>query len=210
MKKLKIEMVHDIVCSWCPIGYKNIQTAIKNLNIEVDFHFIPYELNPEMPANGEIISSYFRRQFGFDDEKLIDYQEGLVKVAASAGVNIDFSKRLKYYNTKKAHQTMHLAERSNKQTELNELLIKAYFEEGLDIDNTDVLLNLAVQIGLERVSTEDALFSPQLAQELDLKIERQKSFNIQSIPAFILDENILISGSKSVEFFEKTLSDYIQ
>ena len=56
-KKLKIEMIHDIVCSWCPIGYRNIKTAIDSLNIEVDFHFIPFELNPEMEERGELIAS---------------------------------------------------------------------------------------------------------------------------------------------------------
>lgn len=209
MKKLKIEMVHDIVCSWCPIGYNNIQTAITNLNIEVDFKFIPYELNPEMPEKGETIASYFKRQFGWDDQKLLEYQESLVKTALGAGVKIDFSKRLNYYNTKKAHKLMHLAERFNKQAHLNEKLITTYMEEGQDISNTDILLDIAVQVGLDRISTENALSSAQLAQELDSKIERRKAFEIQSIPAFILDENTLISGSHSVEFFEKTLSTFI-
>jgi len=209
MKNLKIEMVHDIVCSWCPIGYNNIQMAITNLNIEVDFKFIPYELNPEMPEKGETIARYFKRQFGWDDCKLLEYQNSLVKTAVSAGVTINFSKRLNYYNTKKAHKLMHWAECFHKQTDLNERLIKAYFEEGQDISNTDVLLDIAVHVGLDRVSTETALSSAQLAQELDRKIKRQKTLNIRSIPAFILDETALISGSQSVEFFEETLSTYI-
>jgi predicted DsbA family dithiol-disulfide isomerase len=209
MKKLKVEMVHDIVCSWCPIGYHNIQTAISNLNIEVDFKFIPYELNPEMPEKGETIASYFERHFGWNDQKLLEYQDALVKTALNAGVKIDFSKRLNYYNTKKAHKLMHWAERFNKQTDLNERLITAYMEEGQDISNTDILLDIAVQVGLDRVSTENALSSAQLAQELNRKIERRKAFKIQSIPAFVLDENTFISGSNSVEFFEKTLSAFI-
>jgi len=202
MKNLKIEMVHDIVCSWCPIGYNNIQMAIKNLNLEVDFHFLPYELNPEMDENGETIAGYFKNRFGWDDHKLFDYQKSLVKTAQSAGVIIDFSKREKYYNTQKAHQLMHWSEQFNKQTELNERLIKAYFADGQDISNTDALLDIAVQVGLDRVSTENVLSSTQLMEPLDRKIERQKAFNIQSIPAFILDEKILISGSQSVAFFE--------
>jgi len=202
---LKIEMVHDIVCSWCPIGYNNIQMAIKNLNLEVDFHFLPYELNPEMDENGETIAGYFKNRFGWDDHKLFDYQKSLVKTAQSAGVIIDFSKREKYYNTQKAHQLMHWSEQFNKQTELNERLIKAYFADGQDISNTDALLDIAVQVGLDRVSTENVLSSTQLMEPLDRKIERQKAFNIQSIPAFILDEKILISGSQSVAFFEDAL-----
>jgi len=203
-------MIHDIVCSWCPIGYNNIQTAIKNLDLEVDFHFLPYELNPGMLEKGETIAGYFKRQFGWDDRKLLDYQASLVKTAQNAGVTIDFSKRLYYFNTQKAHQLMHWAEGFKKQTELNERLIKAYFEEGQDISNIDVLLDIAAQVGLDRIATENALSSAQLTQEIDRKIDRRKTFNIQSIPTFILSENTLISGSQSVEFFEKTLFKFIE
>ena len=94
VKQLKIEMVHDIVCSWCPIGYSNITTAIKNLNIEVDFRFLPFELNPNMDSEGELIAHYFSRQMGWGNEKLIDYQTSLVATAKKADVSIDFSKEL--------------------------------------------------------------------------------------------------------------------
>lgn len=117
MKTLKIEMVHDVVCSWCPIGYSNIQKAIDNLGIEVDFHFLPFELNPKMPCEGEEIASYFKRIQGWNSATLLDYQTTLVKTAKNAGVNIDFSKRTHYYNTKNAHKLIHLAEQFNKQTQ---------------------------------------------------------------------------------------------
>lgn len=209
IKKLKIEMVHDIVCSWCPIGFSNMQAAIRNLNIEVDFNFIPYELNPEMPEKGEAIASYFKRLFGWDNRKLLDYQGSLVETALNAGVTIDFSKRVNYYNTRKAHKLMHWAERFNKQTAVNKKLIEAYFEQGKDIGETEALLDIAVQSGLDRMSTQNALISTELAQEFESQVERQKALNIRSIPAFILNENTLISGSHSVKFFEKALSSLI-
>ena len=155
-KILKIEMVHDIVCSWCPIGYNNIKTAIDNLDIEVDFRFLPFELNPDMGESGESIARYFKRQSGWDEGKLLDYQNSLVTTAAKSGVSIDFSKRKFYYNTRNAHLLMHWAERFNKQTTLNERLIVAYFNGGQDISNLTVLLNIAEQIGLDRQETNTA------------------------------------------------------
>lgn len=203
--KLKIEMVHDIVCSWCPIGYRNIQKAIDNLAIEVDFHFLPFELNPAMPDEGELISSYFKRQQGFTPANLLDYQDSLVKTARTAGVIIDFSKRTHYYSTRNAHKLMHWAESFDKQNITNECLIEAYFKYGLDISNTNVLLDIAEQVGLDRAFTKDALSSSLVEQRLELKIKRQKAFKIRSIPAFILNGDTLISGSNSVEVFEKIL-----
>jgi predicted DsbA family dithiol-disulfide isomerase len=209
MTKLKIEMVHDIVCSWCPIGYSNIQKAIDNLGIEVDFHFLPFELNPQMSAEGERIASYFKRIQGWDSKALQDYQTGLVKTASKAGVVIDFTKRTHYYNTKNAHKLIHWAEKFNKQSAVNESLINAYFTQGQDISDIKVLLNIAEQLGLDRILTESALSSEQLAQELEMKFKRQRIYRVRSIPVFILNEDVFLAGSHSVEFFEKTLSESI-
>ena len=209
--KIKIEAIHDVVCSWCPIGHSNLKTALKLLEDEIEAHitYLPFELNPEMPEEGEAIASYFKRRQGWTPETLHDYQESLVKTAQNADVIIDFSKRTHYYNSRKAHKLMHWAEQFNKQTAVNESLIEAYFKQGLDISNTDVLLDIAEQLGMDRTSTQNALSSRQLAQALEKKIERQKAFKLRSIPAFILNEDTLVSGSNSVEFFEKTLSEFI-
>jgi predicted DsbA family dithiol-disulfide isomerase len=207
--RLKIEMVHDIVCSWCPIGYNNIKAAINNLNIDVDFHFLPFELNPNMAETGESIASYFGRRLGWNADKLLEYQLSLVTTAAKAGVSIDFSKRSHYYPTRNAHLLMLWAEKFNKQSELNECLIKAYFKSGLDISNLTVLLNIAKELGLNRREANAALVSTELKQALDTKIKRYKAFNISSIPAFIFNESTLISGSNSVQYFENILSTFI-
>ncbi|PCI07863.1 MAG: hypothetical protein COB77_03675 [Gammaproteobacteria bacterium] len=209
--KIKIEAIHDVVCSWCPIGYSNLKNALKRLESEVEAHitYLPFELNPEMPEEGETIANYFKRRQSWSPATLKDYQESLVKTAQSAGVVIDFSKRTHYYNSRKAHKLIHWAEQFNKQTVVNESLIETYFKQGLDISNTDVLLDIAEQLGMDRVSAQNALSSRQLELELEKKIERQKAFKLHSIPAFIINEDTLVSGSNSVDFFEKTLSECI-
>jgi len=207
--KLKIEMVHDIVCSWCPIGYNNIKTAIAKLDIEVNFRFLPFELNRDMGESGESIAGYFHRQLGWDEHKLMDYQKSLVTTATHSGVSIDFSKRKFYYNTRNAHLLMHWAERFDKQTTLNERLIIGYFKDGENISDLTLLLNIAEEIGLDRKETKAALMSTQLNQQLDDKVARYKVFDIRSIPAFIINETELISGSNSVDFFERALMQLI-
>jgi len=210
-KKIKIEAVHDVVCSWCPIGHSNLIAALKLLEDDIEAHitYLPFELNPGMPEEGEAIASYFKHRHGWTPATLKDYQESLVKTAKNAGVVIDFSKRTHYYNSRKAHKLIHWAEQFNKQTAVNESLIEAYFKQGLDISNTDVLLDIAEQIGMNRISTQNALSSRQLTQALEKKIERQKALKLHSIPAFIINEDTLVSGSNSVKFFERTLSGFI-
>jgi predicted DsbA family dithiol-disulfide isomerase len=209
MKRLKIEIVHDVVCSLCAIGYANLQQALRNLGVEADIHFLPFELNPNMPEQGETIDYYFKRRQGWLAATLKDYQESLVKSASIAGVTIDFSKLTHYYNTRNVHKLMHWAEQFNKQAAANESLIDAYFKQGLDISDKGVLLDIAEEVGMDRVVTQKALSSAQVTLALEKKIKRQQGFKARSIPVFILNEDTLIAGSNSVKFLENTLSNFV-
>lgn len=205
MKALKIDMIHDIVCSWCPIGYSHMRKALLRLNIEADFHFLPYELNPDMSEMGEAIEHFFERRHQWGQSKLLNYQKNLIAVAASAGVSIDFSKRTHYYNSGKAHQLMHWAEGYDRQQELNELLIDAYFKHGLDIGNPLNLIDLVEQLGLDSSKAKQMLYSSVVDEQLLLKKQHVKQLALQSIPAFVVNDSTLISGSKSVNYFEQVL-----
>ena len=203
MQQLKIEMIHDIVCSWCPIGYSNIQKALRNLEIEADFHFLPYEINPEMGPTGEAIDAYFKRRNQWDKSMLHDYRKNLQAVAETAAVTIDFSNRTHYYNSQNAHKLMHWAESFNKQQAFNKLLIDAYFKRGLDISNTEILLQLIQQLGLDKSQAQQALTSDFISQQLQIKTQRVQQLELSSVPAFIINEHTLISGSNTPQYFEQ-------
>ena len=122
---IKIEMIHDVVCSWCPIGYNNIRNALDQLEppVNVDFRFLPYELNPEMPRQGETIGAHLKRRNNWTTEQLLNYRENLVETARQAGLDYDFSKRTHYWNTAKAHTLIHFAEKFDMHEEVNRALI---------------------------------------------------------------------------------------
>lgn len=205
MKTLKIEIVHDVVCSWCPIGYANLQQALRNLDIAADIFFLPSELNPEMGPNGESIDEHLARRYQWTQLKLREYRIHLLAVAEQAGVTMDFSKRTHYYNSNKAHRIIHWSEPYNRQQAMNELLIDAYFKCGLDISNMQVLLDLAEKLGLDRSLAEHALMSDEVNNQLLLKQKRVQQLGLTSVPAFIFNENRLVSGSHSVEYFEQSI-----
>jgi predicted DsbA family dithiol-disulfide isomerase len=206
MKKLKVEMIHDVVCSWCPIGYANLKQALKNLELDADFHFLPFELNPDMDVQGEEINDHLGQRYGWSDSKRRDYRKNLLVVAEQADVAMDFSKRTHYYNTYQAHILIHWCEKFDQQQAMNELLIDAYFKQGLDINNRQVLLNLIGQLGLDRSQAEVALNSVETRQQLTLKKQRIQQAEISSVPAFIFNDSTLVTGSNSVEYFEQVLS----
>ncbi len=205
MKTLKIELIHDLVCSWCPIAYNNLKQALENLNIEADLYFLPSELNPNMAEKGEEIKAHLAGRYKWSETKQKDYREHLLAVATEAGVAMDFSKRTHYYNSNKGHRLMQWCEGHNLQQAMNELLMDAYFKRGLDINNTQVLLDLAEQLGLDRLTTENALTSNEVTQALARKQKRVKSLGLSSVPAFVFNEQTLITGSNSVEYFEEEI-----
>ncbi|ANG64891.1 hypothetical protein A8C75_22015 [Marinobacterium aestuarii] len=198
-------MVHDVVCSWCPIGYANLQQALRNLSIEAYINFLPYELNPDIGPKGEDIGDHLGRRNQWGQSKRNDYRTNLLAVAKQAGVCIDFSKRSRYYNSYKAHLLMHWCEGYNRQQAMNEMMIDAYFKQGLDISSTQVLLDLVEQLGLDRSEGEQVLISNEINQQLLIKKQRVQKLMLPGVPAFVFNGSTLVGGSNSVEYFEKII-----
>ena len=210
-RPIKIELIHDIICSWCPIGYRNIQAALARYEgkLDVEFRFLPYELNPEMTEEGEPIGDHLMRRNNWDEEQMQRYQEDLITTAGEAGLSYDFGKRTHYWNTAKAHTLMHLAEKVGRQEALNELLIHEYFSEGLNVGDKNSLAKLASSVGVRSHDFIAALSSPTVAAEMAEKKLRVQGVYIRSIPTFVINESEVLRGSNSVEFFEQYLSDYL-
>lgn len=210
-KAIKLELIHDVVCSWCPIGYRNVKAALgeHESQLDAEFKFLPYELNPEMPEEGDSIEVHLRHRNKWNTEQLRRYREDLIKTASKAGLTYDFSKRTHYWNTAKAHTLIHLAEKIGRQEALNEILIQQYFAEGLNVDDTENLANLASSIGIDGKDFVAALSSPKVAAEMAEKKARVQRFNVRSVPTFVVNGSEVLRGSNSVEFFVQYLSNYL-
>lgn len=209
--RIKIELIHDVICSWCPIGYRNIKTALKRFEgrLDVDFRFLPYELNPNMPASGEPIDDYLRRRNDLGQEELKRYRDKVIRTAAQAGLTYDYSKRTHYWNTAKAHTLLHIAEKAGKQEAMNEALIEQYFTQGLNVDDLDGLARTAEPLDIRREELERALASTQVAAEMAQKHARVRRLGIRTVPGFVINETELLTGSNSVDYFSDYLSAYL-
>ncbi|MCG9761903.1 MULTISPECIES: DsbA family protein [Pseudoalteromonas] len=204
---LIIEYVHDIDCSWCPINYANLTTALTKLSGKVipRIEFLPYEVKPNFSAKGELISTRLMAVNGWSEQQHDEYRKGLLATAKAAGVPIDFSKRTHYYNTSKAHKLMHFASLNNLHIEMNKLLIKGYFNEGLDLFNSEQLVTLAEQLKLDSEEARaaiDAAFSP---PELIAKYSRAQEISSHGVPAVCFNKKYYSQGSKTAEFYEEVI-----
>jgi len=199
MKKIKIEVIHDVVCSWCPIGIKNIRTALETLNkqIEAEIIYLPFELNPTMPSEGETIEAHLMRRNEWTKDQYLTYRKSLIETASKAGLIYDFNRRTHYYNTAKAHRLIHYAQNFNKQGAIVDALTEKYFTQGWNISKTEILLDIATSTGLNRKRAKQAIQSGESIQE---KYKRASNITTGSVPAFVINEE-LIHGSNSVDFF---------
>jgi len=206
MMKVKIEAIHDLVCSWCPIGRSNLKAALKILDkqIDVEIKYLPFELNPDMPSAGETIEAHLMRRNGWTKEQFMHYRTDLVEVAKEAGLIYDYSKRTHYYNTAKAHRLVHFAQAFQKQDAVVDALTEQYFTQGVNLSEDKNLLDIATSVGLDREQVERALSSGEvggISENIQHKYDRVRELAAGSVPAFIINGEELVRGANSVEFF---------
>ena len=210
MDTLKIEIVSDIVCPWCVIGFRNLKTAMEELQSELKFEVFwkPYELHPEIPQEGYDKKLYMQQKFGSSNARS-PYEE-ITKVGRSVGFEFNFSKTERIPNTFMAHRLLWKAEHCNLQTELSEALFKAYFTDGLNIGSKEILSNISHSVGMNKENTISFLESKEGGQEVaDLEMDFIER-SIGAVPTYFINDKYIIQGGQEPETFVSFLRKIIQ
>ena len=209
MKALRIDFVSDVVCPWCAIGLASLEQALQRTQGEVaaDIHFQPFELNPQLPAEGEGIGEHLQRKYGMDPAQLADNQERIRARGAALGFVFDFNARSRIWNTFDAHRLLHWAGIEGGQRALKHALLQAYFSEGRNVSDHATLVDIAGGAGFEAERAQAILASNEYAAEVR-EAERFFTRNgINGVPAVIIERKHLVSGGQPVEVFERALRE---
>ncbi len=207
MDKLKIDIVSDVVCPWCVIGFKNLQTAIKQMSNEIDFeiNWKPYELHPEIPKNGYDKKLYMQQKFGDASGRASPYNQ-IKEIGKSLGFEFNFSKTERIPNTFSAHRLLWKSKEFNLQTELSEALFKAYFSDGKDIGSDEVLAGIAQEVGMDKLEVLKFLSSKEGGQETaDEEMEFIEK-SIGAVPTYFINKKYIIQGGQEPETFVSFLN----
>ena len=207
MDKLRIDIVSDVVCPWCVIGFINLRKAITQLSPKVEFeiNWKPYELHPEIPENGYDKKLYMQQRFGDLSGKASLYKQ-IEKIGKSLGFDFNFSKSERIPNTFNAHRLLWKAREFGIQTELSEALFKCYFTEGKDIGSKEVLLEVATKVGMDLETMQLFLDSKEGGQET---ADEEMSFiekSIGAVPTYFINEKYIIQGGQEPETFVSFLN----
>jgi predicted DsbA family dithiol-disulfide isomerase len=209
-KKIRIDMVSDVSCPWCVIGLKSLQAALGKLGDEVDadLHFQPFELNPQMVSEGEDLLEHIAKKYGSNEEQVQRNRENIAARGAQLGFNFDMAKRSRIYNTFNAHRLLHWAEieGGGRQAALKEALFTAYFTDGRNPSDPEVLVQVAASVGLDANRARSILASDEFAQEVRAREQLYLQSGIHAVPAVILNDKYLVQGGQPVEAFERALA----
>lgn len=208
---IRIDFVSDVSCPWCVIGLKSLEQALATLqdSVQADIHFQPFELNSNMPPEGEDVGEHIARKYGSTPEQMAQSREAIRARGEQLGFTFAMDKRGRIYNTFDAHRLLHWAALEGRQKALKMALFDAYFTQGQDPSNHAVLLKVAGEVGLDTGKAAEVLASNAYADEVRAQEKFYQQNGISSVPAVIINERHLISGGQPPEVFEQALRQII-
>ena len=197
---INIKVISDTICPWCYIGKKQLEKAINKIdNIEFDISYKPFQLDPTMPTDGVDRKRYIDRKFGEDTAKEVGNK--IREAGKIVGIEFNYENIIKTPNTLNSHRILKWAEKESKQEEALELLFYSYFTEGRDIGNNEELVKIAKKLGLNPKKIEKNLVSDIDIKEIELEEWSYRDLGIAGVPTYILEDNMIITGSQSSETF---------
>jgi predicted DsbA family dithiol-disulfide isomerase len=210
MTPLKIDFVSDVSCPWCAVGLGALEQALHQLQgqISAELHFQPFELNPQMGAEGQDITEHLTQKYGSTAEQQTQIRATIRQRGAEVGFAFNPEGRGRIWNTFDAHRLLHWAELEGapgQQHALKKALLAACHTRSEAMGQHAVLLACAVEAGLDRERAQAVLDSDAFAQDVRERQRFYTAHGIHSVPAVIINDRHLISGGQPAAVFEQAL-----
>jgi len=206
-RTVSIDFVSDVMCPWCALGAVALQQAIANLagEVAVELTFKPFELNPDMPPEGENAVEHMMRKYGRTLAEVTARNVMVIDRGNALGFTFDLAKRTHFYNSFDAHRLLYWSVAQGRQVALKHILFKAHFSDGENISSHDTLVRLAGEVGLSTVRAQEVLDSGELTAEVRELEDFYRMRGINAVPAMVLNGRHLVAGSQSVEEYEQAI-----
>lgn len=203
---LTISVFSDVICPWCYVGKRRLERALDQLRQREStaIEWLPFELNPDMQANGMERALYRARKFGAERSAQLDLQ--MTELGRQEGIGFAFERMTRTPSTRRAHMLIAAASQHGRADPVVDGLFRAYFEEGRDVGDPDVLREIGIAAGLERHVVDDALGNEQLRQLVETVEQQATEMQVTGVPFFIVDRKWAISGAQPTKQWFKILT----
>lgn len=203
--QIRIDIVSDVVCPWCIIGYKQLERALGEADLDAEIHWHPFELNPDMPPEGENLREHVAAKYGTTPEGSRKARDRLTELGAELGFAFDYADDMRMVNTFRAHQLLHWAETQGRQHDLKMALFGAFFTRRRDVSDPDVLADTAAAVGLDRDEALAVLADGRAAGAVREVQRFWAARGIEGVPAMVFDRRLLVVGAQGVENYGAVL-----
>jgi predicted DsbA family dithiol-disulfide isomerase len=202
---IRIDIASDVVCPWCIIGYKQLERALSETGMRAEIHWHPFELNPQMPEQGEDLQQHLAAKYGSTPEDSRKARTRLKAMGADLGFTFDYADDMIMPNTFRAHQLLHWAGTQGREHDLKMALFEAFFTNRENVNDPEVLADTAASIGLDRDGALAVLRDARFAEEVRLAEQSWTTKGIQGVPAMIFNQKYLVTGAQGTENFASIL-----
>jgi len=207
---LVIEMVSDLVCPWCWLGKRRMDDAIKLVpDLEVELIFRPFELDPTIPAEGVDYKAHMKEKFGSDagKDRANAMRQALIDYGEAEGIPYRFDQITRRPNSFNAHRLVRWAQGQQKGAAAKEALFKAYFSDGRDIGETEVLVDIAREIDLDPGIVAELLPTDADVQNVRNEEALFQQMGISGVPTYIANRRVAVQGAETAEKLARFLRD---
>ena len=207
---LRIDIISDVMCHWCIIGYRQLAQALDETGVAHEVHWHPFELNPEMPPEGQNTREHIIEKYGSTPEQSAQSREQMTALGADLDIDFRFTEDMRMHNTFNTHQLLHWADTVGRKHDLKMALFTAHFTHGRDLSDNAVLADVAGEIGLDRTEALAVLEDQRYAAE----VRKGENFWIQQgirgVPAVVFDRQHLVTGAQGAQNYKSILTQLTQ
>jgi len=206
---IRLDIFSDPVCPWCYIGKANLDRALEahaDHPFRIEWH--PFQLNPDMPAEGVDKHDYLAAKFG--EDRLVQMHLRLKEASRAAGAEIDPDTPRRMPNTLDAHRLIHWAGLEGRQTAVVSAVMRAYWREGRDISNAGVLADIAAAAGMDRAVTARLLASDADADDIRARDADARAKGVSAVPTFLIAQQYVVSGAQPPEVWGRVIEELVE
>jgi predicted DsbA family dithiol-disulfide isomerase len=206
---IRLDIFSDPVCPWCYIGKANLDRALEahaDHPFRIEWH--PFQLNPDMPADGVDKHDYLAAKFG--EDRLVQMHLRLKEASRAAGAEIDPDTPRRMPNSLDAHRLIHWAGLEGRQSAVVSSIMRAYWREGRDIGNAGVLADIAAAAGMDRAVAVRLLASDADADDIRARDDDARAKGVSAVPTFLIAQQYVVSGAQPPEVWGRVIEELVE
>ena len=207
---IKLDILSDPICPWCYIGKANLDRALEahpDHPFEIEWH--PFQLNPDMPEAGMDRRDYLEAKFG-GKEQAVQVYARIAEAAEAAGLEIDFGAIQRTPNTLDAHRLIHWAGLEGRQTPVVAAMFRAYFKDGRDLGDVDVLADIADSAGLDAAMMRQLLQGDADKDDIRARDAWAREKGVTGVPTFIVGQQHAVPGAQPAELWGQVIAEILE